>query len=130
MFFNDSRISVSWVTVFWGDKMIFFPSVLNSKNVSLVICNISIIGLSITRAVLFPCWINLLTKIVSPQNIPKISNCILFYTIFILSCQVFIQVNFIFNIFKTILAQIAHNVPAVYEVFTIPIMETAGFQGL
>jgi hypothetical protein len=33
------------------------------------------------------------------------------------------------NIVK-ILGQIAHNVPAVYDVFASPIKETVGFQGL
>jgi hypothetical protein len=33
-------------------------------------------------------------------------------------------------IFKKNLAPIAHNVPAVYDVFASPIRETAGFQGL
>jgi hypothetical protein len=37
---------------------------------------------------------------------------------------------FLFHIFKQILATIAHNVPAVYDVFASPIKETVGFQGL
>jgi hypothetical protein len=32
--------------------------------------------------------------------------------------------------FKTISKPIAHNVPAVYDVFASPIKETVGFQGL
>jgi hypothetical protein len=41
------------------------------------------------------------------------------------------SVNFpFFHIFATILASIAHNVPAVYDVFASPIKETVGFQGL
>jgi hypothetical protein len=33
-------------------------------------------------------------------------------------------------ILNQILGHIAHNVPAVYDVFASPIKETAGFQGL
>jgi hypothetical protein len=32
--------------------------------------------------------------------------------------------------FNILLGVIAHNVPAVYDVFASPIKETAGFQGL
>jgi hypothetical protein len=37
---------------------------------------------------------------------------------------------FLYIIFQQILGVIAHNVPAVYDVFASPIKETAGFQGL
>jgi hypothetical protein len=44
-------------------------------------------------------------------------------------------VNYFPNIFylknfQQILGQMAHNVPAVYDVFVSPIKETVGFQGL
>jgi hypothetical protein len=35
---------------------------------------------------------------------------------------------FLYNYFQTILASIAHNVPAVYDVFEVAIRETVGFQ--
>jgi hypothetical protein len=38
--------------------------------------------------------------------------------------------NVLPNNFPTILGIIAHNVPAVYDVFASPINETVGFQGL
>jgi hypothetical protein len=34
------------------------------------------------------------------------------------------------KIFKKISGKMAHNVPAVYDVFASPIKETVGFQGL
>jgi hypothetical protein len=35
-----------------------------------------------------------------------------------------------FLYFSKILGKLAHNVPAVYDVFASPIKETVGFQGL
>jgi hypothetical protein len=63
-------------------------------------------------------------------SIPTIFPPLFYISYILMSVNDSFQRIFYSIIFQQILGTIAHNVPAVYDVFASPIKETVGFQGL